>query len=427
MMAAWERAKLGDLVETQKGYAFKSGWYCDSGRPIVKVSNFTDDSIDSTTLVCIPESIATDYLKYEIRAGDVVVQTVGSWPNNPASVVGKCVRTPRHAARALLNQNAVKLSPADCFNRTFLFYLLRNEDFKTYIIGTAQGAASQAAITLEAIRCYEFELPPLPTQCKIAAILSAYDDLIENNLRRIKILEEMAQNLYREWFVKFRFPGWEKARFVDSPVGRIPEGWEVVSFTDIADVLSGGTPKTAVPEYWGGEIPFFAPKDTPASFFVTETEKRITELGLSKCNSKFYPPLTIFITARGTVGKVVMPAVAMAMNQSCYALRGKPGISQTFLFLATLEQVTYLKKNTGGATFDTIVVDTFHRMQVIRPEDTIVVNFTDHVESIFGMILNLIKRSTTLRRTRDLLLPKLISGEVDVSELDIAVPEEATA
>jgi type I restriction enzyme S subunit len=147
-MTDWERARLGDLVETQKGYAFKSGWYCGAGRPIVKVSDFTYDSVDSSSLVCIPESTAIDYLKYELRTGDVVVQTVGSWPTNPASVVGKCVRIPVEVAGALLNQNAVKLTPADSFDRTFLFYLLRNEDFKTYIIGTAQGAASQAAITL---------------------------------------------------------------------------------------------------------------------------------------------------------------------------------------------------------------------------------------------------------------------------------------
>jgi type I restriction enzyme S subunit len=158
-IVARERSKLGDLVETQKGFAFKSGWYCNKGRPIVKVSDFTQNSVDPFNLVCISEIIAADYLKYELDTDDVVVQTVGSWPSNPASVVGKCVRVPSSIAGALLNQNAVKLSPRDGLDRRFLFYLLRSNDFKTYIIGTAQGAASQAAITLEAIRGYAFERP----------------------------------------------------------------------------------------------------------------------------------------------------------------------------------------------------------------------------------------------------------------------------
>jgi len=287
------------------------------------------------------------------------------------------------------------------------------------------GASGRQRADLKSIVDLEVPSPPLPTQQKIAAILSAYDDLIENNLRRIKILEEMAQNLYREWFIKFRFPGHQHARFVDSSLGPIPEGWEVVPFTEIADVLSGGTPKTTVQEYWGGSIPFFAPKDAPELFYVTNTEKAITEIGLKKCNSKLYPKDTVFITARGTVGKVVMPSMDMAMNQSCYALRGKQGISQLYLFLATRERVDYLKKNTGGATFDTIVVDTFRRMLVAKPGNDVIAQFSKRIQPGMELIPNILKINTTLRRTRDLLLPKLISGEVDVSELDIAVPEEA--
>ncbi len=308
----------------------------------------------------------------------------------------------------------------------FLYYWLQSSQGKAELKKCTIGS-SQSAYTIVLLKEMEITLPPLPIQQKIAAILSAYDELIENNLRRIKILEEMAQNLYREWFVKFRFPGHEQARFVDSPLGRIPAGWEVVAFTDIADVLSGGTPSTTVEEYWSGSIPFFAPKDAPESFYVTNTEKSITALGLKKCNSKLYQKDTVFITARGTVGKVVMPSIDMAMNQSCYALRGKEGISQLYLFLATKDKVEYLKKNTGGATFDTIVVDTFKRMLVAKPCREVIDQFSCLSQAVIEMILNVLKKNTTLRRTRDMLLPRLISGEVDVSELDITIPEEAVA
>ena len=325
----------------------------------------------------------------------------------------------------------------------YVYYALR---LQLELMKSISTGVATKFLTLSLLNRTQIPIPHLPTQQKITAILSAYDDLIENNLRRIKLLEEMAQNLYREWFVKFRFPacadlsavpdtaqagasagrpGHQHARFIDSPLGRIPEGWEVVAFTEIADVLSGGTPKTTVQEFWGGSIPFFGPKDAPESFYVTNTEKAITEIGLSKCNSKLYPKDTVFITARGTVGKVVMSSMGMAMNQSCYALRGKQGINQLYLFLATREQVEYLKKNTGGATFDTIVVDTFRRMLVPKPGNEVIVRFSQLIQPGMELIVNILKKNTTLRRTRDLLLPKLISGEVDVSELDITVPEEA--
>ena len=228
----------------------------------------------------------------------------------------------------------------------------------------------------------------------------------------------MAQKLYREWFVKFRFPGHEEVKMVDSELGEIPEGWDVVVFTQIANVLSGGTPKTKVDVYWNGDIPFFAPKDAPSNFFTIETEKSITELGLSKCNSKLYQKNTVFITARGTVGKVVMLAIDMAMNQSCYALKGEEDIGQYFLFLLTKKQVDYLKKNTGGATFDTIVVDTFDRMKVIKPIKGIIHKFEHLVEPFFDQTLNLIKRNKNLKQQRDLLLPKLISGKIQITEME---------
>jgi type I restriction enzyme S subunit len=266
----------------------------------------------------------------------------------------------------------------------------------------------------------EVNVPPLPIQRRIAGILSAYDELIENSQRRIKILEAMARALYREWFVHFRFPGHESVPRVPSPLGEIPQGWEVKPFTDAADVLSGGTPKTDVADYWDGDIPFFTPRDAPGCFYVNDCEKHVTDLGLSKCASSLYPPDTVFITARGTVGKVALPSVPMAMNQSCYALHGKLGISQRYLFLLTLQQVDYLKTNTGGATFDTIVVDTFRRMQIVKPPHVVIADFAKEVDAMFEEVNTLQRQIQTLRRTRDLLLPRLLSGQIDLEAMDHA-------
>ncbi len=159
MNVDWKTIKLGSLIDTQKGYAFKSKWYSDTGRQIVKVSDFTEDSVDINKLTFIPEEKAKKYLKYELNTDDVLVQTVGSWPTNPSSVVGKVIRIPDQASHALLNQNAVKIIPNESIDKKFLFYLLRNDHFKNYIVGTAQGSASQASITLESLRAHEFLLP----------------------------------------------------------------------------------------------------------------------------------------------------------------------------------------------------------------------------------------------------------------------------
>ena len=236
-------AVLGDYISTQKGFAFKSTWFVNSGRKIVKVSDFTEDSISPTNLVKIPDDLAEQYSRYSLTVGDVVIQTVGSWPSNPASVVGKTIRVPKTVSGSLLNQNAVKIIPNEEVYSGFLYYLLRSEDFKEYIIGTAQGAASQASITLDAIKRFKFTLPTFDVQESIASKLENYDKLIENNNRRIAILEDMAQSLYREWFINFRYPNHQdnldadgNPKLIDSPLGQIPDGWEVKRLDDLASL-----------------------------------------------------------------------------------------------------------------------------------------------------------------------------------------------
>lgn len=145
---------------------------------------------------------------------------------------------------------------------------------------------------------------------------------------------------------------------------------------------------------------------------------------MKACNSKLYPKDTVFITARGTVGKVVLNAVDMAMNQSCYALRGHEGFNQFFVFLLINNCIEQLKQNAHGAVFATIIVDTFARLQVVKPHFALIEAFGSIIEPIFGMILNILNKNANLCQTRDLLLPKLMAGEVDVEGLDICIEGE---
>lgn len=420
-MASWGRARLGDLVETQKGYAFKSGWYCDTGRSIVKVSDFTNDSVDSSELVCIPESTATDYLKYELRTGDVVVQTVGSWPTNPASVVGKCVRIPESVAGALLNQNAVKLTPAVSFDRTFLFYLLRNEDFKTYIIGTAQGAASQAAITLDAIRGYEFNLPPLPAQQRIAGILSAYDELIENSQRRIKVLESMARALYREWFVNFRFPGHESVPRVPSSLGEIPQGWEVKKLGELLNVDKGvsyngagltedGNPMVNLKNIQaGGGFRRDATKPYSGDFKSRHTVKPgdvvLANTDLTQAGNVVASPALI---PRLEDDKPIL------ISHHLYAVRPVQQIAPIFVYHLMLTDGFrgFAKGFAIGTTVLGLPKEGILNYSFACPPSELICDFVVRASAIHELTETLYERIDNLRRTRDLLLPRLLSGQL---------------
>ena len=184
----WKITSIGNHINTQKGYAFKSSWYQEEGIKIVKVSDFTDDSIDITKLVSISEEIAGQHKKHELEANDIIIQTVGSWASNPQSVVGKVIRVPKIAAQTLLNQNAVKVIPKESINQFFLFYCLKNERFKSYIIGCAQGAASQASITLDAIREFNILLPP-------SSLLDSLEDFVSPMWKLINNLDNKNLNL----------------------------------------------------------------------------------------------------------------------------------------------------------------------------------------------------------------------------------------
>lgn len=377
----------------------------DEGPVFLGIKNVTEDGrLDFSDIRHIAEE---DYAAWTKRIepvpGDIVFTYEATI--NRYAIIPEGFRGCLGRRMALIRPDPAKM------DARFLHYYFFTDAWRRVIAANMLAGATVDRIPLTKFPDFQVVIPPLAEQHRIASILSAYDDLIENNLRRIKILEEMARALYREWFVEFRFPGHEKVPRIASALGPIPKGWEVVPFTEIAEVLSGGTPKTGIFEYWDGEMPFFTPRDAPQAFYVLETEKHISSMGLSQCASELYPPDTVFITARGTVGKVALPAVPMAMNQSCYALRGKKGIPQRFLFMQTLQQVDYLRKNTGGATFATIVVDTFSRMKVVRPQHDFLSQFERKVEPMFDQIKILEKSLINLRRTRNLLLPRLLSPQ----------------
>lgn len=329
--------------------------------------------------------------------GTVIIGRVGSYCGSVYYSNGKCWVT----------DNAIIGSVKVNNDSKFLYYLLLNLKLNQHRSGSGQPLLNQGI--LNSLRTI---VPAHAEQRAIAKILSDLDAKIELNHQMNKTLESIAQTLFKQWFVNFEFPGYKKIKIV----GDIPEGWKRISLVDVVDVLGGGTPSTTESSYWGEEMPFFTPKDAPVNCYVIETEKEITLKGLENCNSQKYPRNTVFITARGTVGKICMAGCDMAMNQSCYAIRGKDGSEQQYYIYHLIKSLAdQLTQNAHGTVFDTITTETFRKIQVIQPSKSVLNLFSTIVEPFYDLILSNIQETRKLAQIRDSVLPILMSGKIKVT------------
>lgn len=291
----------------------------------------------------------------------------------------------------------------------FLYYLCQTMPFANF-----GGGSAVPTLNRNHIHPLETKIPvKVEDQRRIASILSSLDQKIELNNKINADLEEMAQAIFKNWFVDFE--PFKNGKFVDSELGMIPEGWKVGRLTDIIKLMPGGTPKTSEPLYWdNGTIPFFSPKDVNGVYCFA-TEKHITETGLNKCSSNLYPKDTIFITCRGTVGKVCLAACDMAMNQSNYAIRAIDGYSQYYVFFLVKSVVERLIKKSNGAVFSAITSKDFDE-EILIPSQKAVEDFTNVIDGFFRRIFTIGTENSRLSLLRDTLLPRLMSGEIEVPE-----------
>lgn len=287
--------------------------------------------------------------------------------------------------------------------------IVESEVYKRFVASRIGGAAQPNA-NANVLSEFRLPIPDHSTQRRVASTLSAYDDLIDNNHRRIQLLERVARLLYREWFVHLRFPGHERLTIADG----LPEGWERKTALDVMDVLSGGTPRTTVRRYWDGDIPFFTPKDASDCVYAYKTARTLTPDGLRNCSSRLFPKDTVFITARGTVGKTHLAQTDMAMSQSCYGLIARPPLDQAFLVCALREAVDEFRSRAVGSVFGAIVRDTFSLIPFLVPVEAAIERFSRIVRPMLHQIDVLLQETHLLTQARDLLLPRLISGEINV-------------
>lgn len=313
----------------------------------------------------------------------------------------------------ILGKSACYINVIKEVDKEFIYYVLTSANFKRNITNEATGTTIKN-VSLKQMREYKFNIPcNISDQRRIASILSSLDRKIELNNKINADLEEMAQAIFKNWFVDFE--PFKDGKFVDSELGMIPEGWKVGRLTDVIKLMPGGTPKTSEPLYWdNGTIPFFSPKDVNGVYCFA-TEKHITEAGLNKCSSNLYPKDTIFITCRGTVGKVCLVACDMAMNQSNYAIKAIDGYSQYYVFFLVKSVVERLIKKSNGAVFSAITSKDFDE-EILIPSQKAVEDFTNVIDGFFRRIFAIGTENSRLSLLRDTLLPRLMSGEIEVPE-----------
>lgn len=276
----------------------------------------------------------------------------------------------------------------------FVYYLAISPAFRDVAIKSMVGSSGRQRVQQSVLNGLELTVPSLEVQEQISAFLAALDYKIALNNKINDNLQQQAATLFANYYA---------------------QADEEVCFTDIIQILGGGTPKTGESSYWNGSVPFFTPKDV-GSPYTLSTEKTITEDGLAHCNSHLYPVNTVFVTARGTVGKVGMPGVPMAMNQSCYALIGK-NTHQLLVYFYTLKAIDRLKHKASGAVFDAITTKDIETENIFKLSDTDSKEFLSVAEPIYQALLSNTLENQWLAAIRDALLPKLMSGEIDVSDV----------
>lgn len=316
------------------------------------------------------------------------------------------------------------------FDSKFLYYVLSDDTFFNYVMSSAKGTKMPRG-DKTAIMNYSVPDFDINIQRKIAGILGALDDKIEVLREQNKTLEQMAQAVFQSWFVdcdivRAKAAGLPAAdickKYHITPdiydlfpsafsADNLPLGWEKIPFSETMNIISGGTPKTTEPTFWNGEIPWYSVVDAPASVYVLDTEKHITQQGLEKSPCSLLEKDTVIISARGTVGKLAVVGKQMAINQSCYGLKFD---FPYYGYLMTKQMLIGLKQNVHGAVFDTITKDTFKTVQTVNVSKNLKEAFTNIVSSFFKKIFENSKQIHTLEQTRDTLLPQLISGNIEV-------------
>lgn len=441
------RCKLGDVATFRNGAGVKQDFFTTSndGVNLAKVSNFTSDSIDLTDATKVDREHAQKWASHLLKSDDVLIATVGSWPPNWSSVVGKVVRAPKGSEGAIQNQNTCCVIPNEAIEQSYLYYLLKTRQFSEWIVNVAQGSANQARVPVKKIGDFEFELPPIDIQRRVASTLRDLDNKITLNHQINQTLEQMVQALFKSWFVDFdpvvdnaldagffeqnsdlseallrraeqRKTVREQPDFKPLPVetrqlfpaafeeceepslglyGWVPKGWKFKYLNSISNITYGkNLPKSKIldngyPVYGGNGI-------------------------IGAYERYLYEKPQVLISCRGAAsGKVHWTKPFSFVTNNSLVIEER-NVNSDFLYYSLLQQD--LTTLTSGSAQPQMTIANLNPVQVLVPEQSVLSEFSKHAQMLMVRSEAKVSECESLTKLRDTLLPKLICGELCLND-----------
>jgi len=419
--ASWRIVRLGDYCsKIGSGSTPRGGEsvYQDSGVSFIRSQNVYNGQFTREGLAYLNEEQADQLKGVTVETGDVLLNITGD-------SVARCCRVPDDVLPARVNQHvAIIRSKPENFDSRFVSQFMISPLMQDTMLSLAGSGGTRKALTKDMIERFELPLPPRSVQERIADILSTYDDLIENNRRRMALLEEAARQLYREWFVRFRFPGYEHAKLCASPLGMIPTDWRVVRLQEITTKIgSGATPRGGMAAYSDQGITLIRSLNVYDDRFEDGGLAFINEEQAAALSHVAVEPRDILLNITGaSVARCCMAPerhLPARVNQHVMIIRADPALADPYFVLSAINSderkrqlLSYAQG--GGATREALTKETVSNFQIVLPDDKLLRMFGGFAGDTIRQQEVLASQSAGLRKARDLLLPRLMSGEIAV-------------
>ena len=401
------------------GTQLKASEYVSEGVPVINVRNVGFGEVRADDLEYISEAKAEQLHQHIIREGDIVFGRKGA--------------VERHAL--IKKEQDGWAQGSDCLRlrlespkvgSQYLSYYLRTQAHQDWMQALCSFGATMNSLNQDIVSRIRFPLPSPDQQRKVVAILAAYDDLIANNQRRIALMESIAEEIYREWFIRMRFPGAKSETFEKG----LPRGWKNELIGGAFKYFGGATPSKDVARYWAsGDVNWFTPTDITAAegIYLESSRDRCTEDGLANCSANLFPTHSIMMTSRATIGAIGINTEPACTNQGFITCIPNEQYPLTFLYHWLKLAKPHLEMLSSGATFAELTKGTFKRIRILTPDGLLVKRFETLVRPMFNEMESLQKANRRLKETRDALLPRLISGKLRVDHLNIQIPPSMRA
>lgn len=414
MRARWPEVTLGDHVDMLTGFPFKSKDFTRDPQdvPLVKGSVVAPGHLVWKGCERLNHTLARDFDKYRLHEGDVILALDRPWIEAGL----KFAWIKKTDPTALLVQRVARLRGGPTLDTTFLRYLIASRAFSDYVAPITTGV-NVPHLSPSQVAAFRFALPPVKTQRKIASVLSVYDELIENNSRRIELLEEMAQRIYREWFVDYRYRGHDDESGLDGERQQLPASWRERHLRELGTITMGQSPPSSSYNTTGDGLPFHQGVGTFGEHFPVLTK-------YSRRGDRLAEPGDVLLSVRAPVGRINIADRKMILGRGLCSIRGND--APTLFLLYALKHVFQEEDSMGGGSiFNAVTKKDVEEISILWPGRELVQAFAGRAGDTNALIANLTKANSVLRASRDLLLPQLISGKLETANLDISVAEAA--